>query len=102
MGKKKSKPRVKHIPQRTCLVCRQKTDKRELTRIVRTPEGAVLVDPTGKQNGRGAYLCTKQSCWQAIQAHSGLLERALKTKVSQSDLAAIAAAQPGTEPGKRK
>ena len=61
MGKKRG-PR-KHIPQRTCVACGALRPKRELIRVVRTPEGAVVVDERGKQNGRGAYLCAQQSCW---------------------------------------
>ena len=57
-------PRPKHVPQRTCVVCRSERGKRELVRIVRTPAGAVQVDPTGKVAGRGAYLCKARLCWQ--------------------------------------
>ena len=56
--------RPRPIPQRTCVGCRSSTAKRELIRIVRTPEGAVEVDATGKKAGRGAYLCHRQECWQ--------------------------------------
>lgn len=48
--------KIKKIPMRTCVVTREKYEKRELLRIVRTPEGEVIIDPTGKANGRGAYL----------------------------------------------
>lgn len=48
--------KVKKIPMRTCIVTREKYEKKELLRIVRTPEGNVIIDPTGKANGRGAYL----------------------------------------------
>lgn len=61
---------VKKQPERTCIGCGQKREKRELIRIVRTPEGEFLVDATGKRNGRGAYLCPSQDC----------LERAWKTR----------------------
>ena len=57
--------RRKHIPQRTCIGCRQVRAKRDMVRIVRTPEGKLVVDKTGKQNGRGAYLCPDQACWTA-------------------------------------
>jgi hypothetical protein len=56
--------RPKHKPQRTCIVCRETKDKRELIRVVRTPEGNFMIDPTGKANGRGAYLCRQASCWE--------------------------------------
>ena len=53
---------MKKIPMRTCVMCRQQKDKRELMRIVRTPEGKVAFDPTGKANGRGAYVCSSEEC----------------------------------------
>lgn len=48
--------KTKKIPMRTCVVTKEKCEKRDLLRIVRTPEGNVIVDITGKSNGRGAYL----------------------------------------------
>jgi predicted RNA-binding protein YlxR (DUF448 family) len=94
MSKKKQPHRPKHVPQRTCFVCREKGDKRQLTRLVRTPEGSVVIDPTGKQNGRGAYLCDQSACWEKVLANGRLLNQALKTTVSEADLAAIAAQRP--------
>ena len=79
MGKRTR--RQKHVPQRTCVACRTPRPKRELVRIVRTTEGEVLVDETGKRNGRGAYLCRKRECWETALAHHRL-ERALKTTFS--------------------
>jgi len=55
----------KHVPQRTCIGCRKVQSKREMVRLVRTPEGELVIDETGKQNGRGAYLCRQPSCWDA-------------------------------------
>lgn len=57
--------RRKHTPQRTCLGCRQVRAKRDMIRIVRTTEGKLVIDETGKQNGRGAYLCPDRACWIA-------------------------------------
>ena len=57
----------KKIPQRTCIVCGEIKDKRELLRIVKTPEG-IHYDPTGRMNGRGAYLCGKPECTHDGQA----------------------------------
>ncbi len=57
-------PRPKHVPQRTCVACRSTDAKRTLIRLVRTPEGSVEVDPTGKRAGRGAYLCAWVRCWE--------------------------------------
>ena len=83
--------RRKHVPQRMCMVCRRQVDKRQLTRIVRTPDSGVVVDPTGKRNGRGAYLCDQAACWDKIVRHAGILNQALNAQVSEAELAAIAA-----------
>lgn len=98
MSKKKSPLRPKHIPQRTCFVCREKRDKRQLTRLVRTLEGNVLVDATGKQNGRGAYLCDQPACWDKVIANGRLLNQALKITITDDDMAAIAAQRPAALP----
>ena len=80
--------RPKHKPQRTCVVCRETKDKRELIRIVRTPEGKVSIDPTGKANGRGAYLCRKVECIeQGLQ--KGRVARALQVNLSAAELIAL-------------
>ncbi len=79
---KKTAKREKHVPQRTCVGCRQTLSKRSLIRVVRTPQGLV-VDPTGKLAGRGAYLHDKLSCWQ--QGLKGALSRALKTNLTDQD-----------------
>jgi len=89
----KKSAKQKHIPQRTCVVCRLKIDKRRLTRIVRTPEGKVLVDLTGKRNGRGGYLCDNIECWNKA-INSSVLDRALKADISESDKLALAASLP--------
>lgn len=80
--KQANKKRVKHIPQRTCVGCREVLAKRELLRIVRTPEG-VQLDTSGKKNGRGAYVHNKRSCWE--KALKGPLAHALKTEISEND-----------------
>ncbi len=83
-------PRPKHVPVRTCVVCRQERGKRELVRIVRTPDETVRIDPTGKLAGRGAYLCRARACWeQALQGQR--LGAALKTSLSAADLAELQA-----------
>ena len=95
MSKKTKQPaRPKHVPQRTCFVCREKRDKRQLTRLVRTPEGTIAVDPTGKQNGRGAYLCDNLVCWDKVLGNGRLLNQALKTEVTAENLAEIATHRP--------
>lgn len=56
---------ARHIPQRTCLACRQVKDKHELVRLVRNEAGRVEIDVTGKKPGRGVYLCRELACWEA-------------------------------------
>lgn len=73
--------RRKHVPQRTCVACRAVTGKREMVRIVRTPEGAIVIDETGKRNGRGAYLCPQLSCWETALDRKSL-DRALNTEIT--------------------
>ncbi len=82
------KGRRKHIPQRTCVVCRRSFPKRELNRIVRSPEGEVFYDPTGKASGRGAYLCDDLACWEKAVTGT-FLDRALKTKLTPAQRAAL-------------
>ncbi len=77
--------RRKHIPQRTCIACREVQGKRQLVRIVRTPEGSVQLDETGKRSGRGAYLCRRAACWDKA-LRSKQLEHALKTTIAPDDL----------------
>ncbi|HEY8450181.1 MAG TPA: YlxR family protein [Bacillota bacterium] len=80
--------RRRHIPQRTCIGCRQTRDKRELLRIVRTPEGEILFDPTGKRSGRGAYVCSQESCLErALVART--LAGALKVELDAQTIAAL-------------
>lgn len=68
----------KHIPQRTCIGCRSVQAKRELLRIVRTPEGRVVADPTGKLNGRGTYVHKTRECFESVLGSPGKLQFALK------------------------
>ncbi len=79
--RKGTRLRQKHVPQRTCISCRQTGAKRGLVRLVRTPAGEIEVDPTGKRAGRGAYLCPKPECWE--RALKGkLLEQALRVTLN--------------------
>lgn len=71
----------KKIPQRTCMGCQAKKDKRELVRIVRSPEGEISVDLTGKKSGRGAYICPDLECLNKV-VKSKRLERSLETAIS--------------------
>ena len=80
---KKPVKRVRHVPQRTCVGCREILPKRTLIRIVRTVE-RVEIDPTGKLAGRGAYLHNKRSCWE--RGLKGPLAHALKTELTAEQL----------------
>ncbi|MCB9453396.1 MAG: YlxR family protein [Anaerolineaceae bacterium] len=82
----------KRIPIRTCVVCRTKEGKRALFRIVRTEDG-VQVDPTGKMNGRGAYLCGDPDCWERAAA-TDILSKALRTTLTADDRARLRQARP--------
>ncbi len=79
--KKQNLPK-KHVAQRTCVGCREVLSKRELIRVVRTSEG-ILVDQTGKLNGRGAYIHARNECWE--RALKGSLAKALKVVLSEQD-----------------
>ena len=73
-----------HVPQRTCVGCRQVRSKREMTRVVRTSDAGVQVDLTGKRAGRGAYLCPQRPCWEAA-LQKGRLDHALKTHLTPEE-----------------
>ena len=72
------KPRK--IPQRQCVGCRTMTDKRELVRIVKTPEGEIVLDTTGKKSGRGAYVCRDPQCLKKARK-SRALDRMLEVSI---------------------
>ncbi len=80
MPRKTGKKR--HIPQRTCVACREVLPKRSLIRIVRSPQG-IVIDPTGKLAGRGAYLHLLRSCWD--RGLKGALSSALKVELSPEE-----------------
>ena len=82
--------RPKHIPQRTCVGCRQVRPKREMIRLVRTPTEGVLIDRSGKRAGRGAYLCPKRRCWETALS-KGHLAQALKTTLTVEEQAMLRA-----------
>jgi predicted RNA-binding protein YlxR (DUF448 family) len=89
---KKLVARVRHIPQRTCVGCRQVLPKKGLIRLVRTPEG-IIIDPGGKAAGRGAYLHELTECWE--KGLKGPLANALKTELTEMDRARIKAYMAG-------
>ncbi len=73
---------MKSQPQRTCMGCNSKKDKKELIRIVKNKEGKISIDKTGKQEGRGAYLCDNRQCLEKV-IKSKRLERVLDTIISE-------------------
>lgn len=72
--------KIKKIPQRQCVGCRTMKDKKSLLRLVKTPEGDILLDATGKKSGRGAYVCPDSECLKKARK-SRALERALETAI---------------------
>lgn len=73
-------PKARKIPQRMCVGCREMKNKKLLQRVVRTPEGEILIDPSGKKSGRGAYLCASTNCLNnAIKGKR--LQKALETNI---------------------
>lgn len=81
---------MKKIPMRTCVVCREKMDKRDLKRLVCNKEGDVFYDETGKANGRGAYLCNKPECLDTFLSKN-VLERAFKRQFDAETVARVRA-----------
>ena len=71
---------AKKIPTRQCVGCREARGKRELIRVIRSPQGEVVLDETGRMNGRGAYLCRCVECLQKARRSKGL-ERSLKVTI---------------------
>jgi predicted RNA-binding protein YlxR (DUF448 family) len=69
--------KTRKIPMRMCTGCRERRAKKELLRVVRTPEGEVVIDRTGRKNGRGAYICMDSAA---------CLEKAVKTKMLERSL----------------
>lgn len=76
--------KTRKVPTRTCIACRTSSDKGAFVRVVRTPEGHVHVDPTGRANGRGAYLCADVACFETA-AMRRRLGSALNVKLLDDD-----------------
>ena len=85
---KQQAKRPKHIPMRTCIACKETKPKRELLRVVRTPDGHVLLDATGKKSGRGAYICARLSCWETALKKKRL-EQEFDQALSEEDRAGL-------------
>lgn len=75
--------KIKKIPMRTCVVTKEKCEKKELVRIVRTPEKEVVIDLSGKQNGRGAYLKLNEEVIKKALKNK-ILDRTLEVEVPDS------------------
>ena len=70
----------KKIPMRQCTGCQEMKNKRELIRVIKTPEDEITIDATGKKNGRGAYLCNSLECLKKARKTKAI-ERSLKTTI---------------------
>lgn len=81
--------KIRKIPLRVCIGCQEQKNKREMIRVVRTPEGNVELDPTGKKAGRGTYLCRRRQCLEAA-VKGKRFERSLKHPVSPALVAELA------------
>ncbi|MCA9830553.1 MAG: YlxR family protein [Dehalococcoidia bacterium] len=82
--------RPRRVPVRTCVGCRVSEGKRGLVRVVRTPDGRVAVDLSGKANGRGAYVHEERTCWENA-LRGGKIGRALRTTPALEDIEALRA-----------
>lgn len=81
---------MRHAPQRSCIGCRTVREKRDLVRVVLTPEGPLALDPSGKAPGRGAYLCGTESCL-ALAVKRKALERAFRQTLPLGAVAGLEA-----------
>lgn len=70
----------KKIPMRQCVGCGEMGNKKEMMRVLKTPEGPIVLDMTGRKNGRGAYLCKNPDCLKKARKNKGL-ERSLKINI---------------------
>jgi predicted RNA-binding protein YlxR (DUF448 family) len=71
---------VRKVPMRQCIGCQEMKNKKEMIRVIKTAEEEILLDATGKKNGRGAYLCRSMECFEKAVKSKGL-ERSLKIKI---------------------
>lgn len=78
----------KQIPLRQCIGCREMKPKNQLVRIIKTPENTICLDKTGKKNGRGAYICFNETCFNKAVKSKGI-DKALKVEVPLDVLNAI-------------
>lgn len=85
------------IPQRQCVGCGEMKNKKDLIRVIKTPEDQVVIDVTGKKNGRGAYICNSIECFDKARKDHGL-ERSLKRKIPGEVYEVLAKELKGIEP----
>jgi predicted RNA-binding protein YlxR (DUF448 family) len=80
-----------HVPERTCIACRQTKPKWELVRLVHTPKGELQIDQRGKKAGRGAYLCPTRECWELVlgKDRRNRLSRALRMGLTEEHRTAL-------------
>ena len=81
---------MKKKPQRSCVSCRTVRDKGDLLRVVVTPDGDVVYDPTGKLAGRGAYLCPNEACITAELKKAAKLSKGLKKPLNEEEIKELA------------
>ncbi len=79
---------VKKVPMRKCIGCNEMKNKKEMMRVIRTPENEIVLDTTGKKNGRGAYLCFSRECLEKAVKSRGL-ERSLKVPIPREVLESL-------------
>ena len=75
--------KTRKIPMRKCMGCQEMKNKKELIRVVRTPEGEIVIDKTGKKSGRGAYICPNEACLDLAVKHRSI-ERALEVSIDSA------------------
>ncbi len=75
-------PKQRHVPQRTCTGCGEMKPKKELVRVVKSPDGEISMDLTGKKSGRGAYVCRNIECLRAARK-ARRFERAFSCQISE-------------------
>ena len=71
---------IRKVPQRQCIGCGEMKNKKEMLRVIKTPEDGIVIDATGKKNGRGAYICNSSECLRKAVKSRGL-ERSLKVSI---------------------
>jgi predicted RNA-binding protein YlxR (DUF448 family) len=73
---------MKKVPMRQCIGCQEMKSKKEMIRVIRTPEGEICIDATGRKNGRGAYVCRDLTCLKKAAKNHGI-ERSLKMQIPE-------------------